>query len=341
MGAAGFGEQGDGGSVGDRGSDPAGDAGWGWVGCGGMSRLVVGVDVGGTYTDLFCSMRRRGRRGWGRFRARGGEEAVGFAAGIEGLAALGGISAIVHGTTVGTNALLERKGAKAGLITTAGFRDVLAMRRRDRRATWGLTGHFVPPIPRERRLEVAERTLADGTVHTAVDSAEVAAAARALLAEGAESLAIVFLHSYANPANEQAALAAARAVWPNEHVAASADILPEIREFERTSTAALNAVLQPTVGGYLRALDARLRGGGVWGGVPDRAEQWGGDVCRDGGAAAGSDGVVGAGGGGDCGGAYRGGGRVSGHHHGGYWGDQLRCFVGGGGAAAVGGADDD
>lgn len=230
-----------------------------------MTRLVIGVDVGGTYTDLFLFDEATGQARVGKVPSTRGQEAVGFANGIQGLAPLPAISAIVHGTTVGTNALLERKGAKAGLITTAGFRDVLAMRRRDRRQTWGLVGSFTPVIPRERRLEVAERTLADGTIHTAVDPEEVAAAARQLLAEGAESLAIVFLHSYANPANEQAALAAARAVWPNQHVAASADILPEIREFERTSTAALNAVLQPTIGNYLNALDTRLREGGFGG----------------------------------------------------------------------------
>ena len=230
-----------------------------------MSRLVVGVDVGGTYTDLFLFDEGTGQARVGKVPSTRGREADGFAAGIEGLSPLPAISAIVHGTTVGTNALLERKGARAGLITTQGFRDVLAMRRRDRRQTWGLQGHFVPVIPRERRLEVAERTLADGTVHTPIDPAEVEAAARALLAEGAEALCIVFLHSYANPANELTALAAARAVWPNAHVAASHAILPEIREFERTSTAALNAVLQPTVGNYLHALDTRLRAGGFGG----------------------------------------------------------------------------
>ena len=230
-----------------------------------MSRLVVGVDVGGTYTDLFLFDEATGAARVGKVPSTRGHEAAGFARGIEGLAALPGIGAIVHGTTVGTNALLERKGARAGLITTRGFRDVLEMRRRDRRQTWGLVGGFEPVIPRDMRLEVTERTLADGTIHTAVDADEVAAAAARLLAMGAEALCIVFLHSYANPANEQAALAAVRAIWPNPHVAASADILPEIREFERTSTTALNAVLQPVVGGYLTALDTRLRGGGFVG----------------------------------------------------------------------------
>ncbi len=230
-----------------------------------MSLLVVGVDVGGTFTDLFLFDEADGRVRVGKVPSTRGQEAVGFAAGIAGLAALPGISAIVHGTTVGTNALLERKGARAGLITTAGFRDVLEMRRRDRRQTWGLTGNFVPPIARDLRLEVAERTGADGSVVQPVDPAEVRAAALRLRNAGAEALAIVFLHSYANPANERAALAAARDVWPNAHLAISSDILPEIREFERTSTTALNAVLQPVVGGYLSALAARLHAGGFAG----------------------------------------------------------------------------
>jgi N-methylhydantoinase A len=184
---------------------------------------------------------------------------VGFAEGIAALAPVPDISAIVHGTTVGTNALLERKVARAGLITTAGFRDVLEMRRRDRRQTWGLTGNFTPVIERDMRVEVAERTLADGSILTPIDPDEVRAAARRLLAAGAEALCIIFLHSYANPANERAALAAAQQVWPNPHLAISSDILPEIREFERTSTTALNAVLQPVVGAYIAALDATLR----------------------------------------------------------------------------------
>ena len=224
-----------------------------------MNKLIVGVDVGGTYTDLFVYDEATGQAKVGKVPSTRGREADGFAAGIAALAPLPAIGAIVHGTTVGTNALLERKGARAGLITTKGFRDVLEMRRRDRRQTWGLTGTFIPPIDRDLRLEVTERTNPDGTILHPVDAGEIQHAARHLLAQGAEALCIVFLHSYANPANEQAALAAACAVWPNPHVTISSDILPEIREFERTSTAALNAVLQPVVGGYLAKLDTRLR----------------------------------------------------------------------------------
>jgi len=218
--------------------------------------FIVGVDVGGTFTDLFSYDEDSGRFSVAKVPSQRGDEAAGFIAGLRKLGALSAMSSIVHGTTVGTNALLERKGAKAWLITTAGFRDVLEMRRRDRRRTWGLWGDFVPVIDRDMRVEVKERTAADGTVLTAIDPAEVAAAAARLRAAGAEALAIVFINSFANPENELAALAAVE--WPNGHVACSTQILPEIREFERTSTAALNAYLQPVVGGYLARLERAL-----------------------------------------------------------------------------------
>ena len=226
---------------------------------------VVGVDVGGTFTDLFWFDAESGAFRTAKVPSNRGDEAVGFMAGLRQFGAVAGLCAIVHGTTVGTNALLERKGARVGLITTRGFRDVLEMRRRDRRQTWGLHGDFRPVVDRDLRLEVDERTLADGTVRTAVDPADVAEAARTLLAAGAQALAIVFVNSYANPANEQAALTAAQAVWPNENCGASSQILPEIREFERTSTTCLNAYLQPVVGAYLSKLETALRGDGFEG----------------------------------------------------------------------------
>jgi N-methylhydantoinase A len=132
------------------------------------------------------------------------------------------------------------------------------MRRRDRRNTWGLWGDFVPVVDRDLRLEVGERTMADGTIREEINSDEVKEIARTLLARGAEALAIVFINAYANPANELKALAAAREVWPNENIECSAQILPEIREFERTSTTALNAYLQPVVGSYLGKLNQAL-----------------------------------------------------------------------------------
>jgi len=123
------------------------------------------------------------------------------------------IATIVHGTTVGTNALLERKVAKTGILTTRGFRDVLEMRRRDRPQTWGLRGSFTPVVPRAFRLEVDERVLADGTVHTPVDLAQVRAQAQALLDAGCEAICVFFIHACATPASEQAGVEAVRALW--------------------------------------------------------------------------------------------------------------------------------
>ncbi|MDP5348147.1 MAG: hydantoinase/oxoprolinase family protein, partial [Paracoccaceae bacterium] len=175
------------------------------------------------------------------------------------------VAVVVHGTTAGTNALLERKGARIGVITTEGLRDVLEMRRRDRPRTWGLRGDFTPVVPRDLRLEVPERTLADGTIRTPVDLDAVRAAAQTLLDQGCAAVAVMFANAYANPANEAAAVAAIREIWPNPHVSASSEILPEIREFERFSTTALNAYLQPEVSGYLDRLETALKQGGFGG----------------------------------------------------------------------------
>ncbi len=168
---------------------------------------------------------------------------------------------MVHGTTVGTNALIERKAARTGLITTKGFRDILEMRRRDRPNTWGLWGGYRPVVTRDLSIEVDERMLADGTVRTPVDADEVTRAALLLIERGCEALGIVFINAYANPGNELTALEAVRAVWPNDYVNASSLILPEIREFERASTTALNVCLQPIVGAYLEDVEAGLGAG--------------------------------------------------------------------------------
>jgi len=221
--------------------------------------LIAGVDVGGTFTDVFVLDEAAGTARVAKVPSTPENQAVGFLAGLEaGAGDLTALSTVVHGTTVGTNALLERKGAVTGVITTAGFRDVLEMRRRDRPRTWGLWGQFEPIVPRDRRLEVAERTLADGTVRQPVDPDEVKRAARRLHDLGCEAVAVVFINAYANAENERIALEAVRDVWPNDHVTASHAIVPEIREFERSSTATLNAYLQPPVGRYLARLEQAL-----------------------------------------------------------------------------------
>ena len=229
------------------------------------SRAVVGVDVGGTFTDLFFFDAATQSFQIAKVPSQRGDEAAGFMTGLASFGPVSHLSSIVHGTTVGTNALLERKGARIGVITTRGFRDVLEMRRRDRRQTWGLWGNFVPLAARELRLEIDERTLASGEIRTPVDIGQVRAAAQQLIENGAEALAIVFINAYANPANERAALEAVKPVWPNEHISVSSAILPEIREFERASTTAINATLQPIIGSYLSRLESALDQGGFSG----------------------------------------------------------------------------
>ena len=234
-----------------------------------MSR-VVGIDVGGTFTDVFALDEATGEARVAKVPTTRPDQSGGFMAGIaQGLgedgAGLAGVSAVIHGTTAGTNALLERKGARVGAITTQGLRDVLEMRRRDRPRTWGLRGDFEPVVPRDLRLEVPERTLADGTIRVPVDLDAVRDAGRALLGAGCEAVAVLFAHAYANPRNEARAVEALRALWPNAHVSASHEVLPEIREFERFSTTALNAYLQPEVSGYLHRLEGALAAGGFAG----------------------------------------------------------------------------
>ena len=222
------------------------------------AKPLVGVDVGGTFTDLFLFDEAARNFRTAKVPSERGNESAGFMQGLNTLGKVADFGSIVHGTTVGTNTLLERRGPRIGVITTRGFRDVLEMRRRDRRKTWGLWGEFVPIADRDLRLEVDERTLADGTIRTPVDEAAVRAAAESLRAKRVEALAIIFINAYANHENERRALEAARAVWPNEHVSASHQVLPEIREFERASTTALNAYLQPVVGDYLAKLEDAL-----------------------------------------------------------------------------------
>ena len=228
-----------------------------------MTGKMVGVDVGGTFTDVFILDEATGQARVAKVPTTRPDQSGGFLNGIgQQIDDLNDIAVVVHGTTAGTNALLERKGAKIGVITTQGLADVLEMRRRDRPRTWGLRGDFDPIVPRDRRLEVAERTLADGTKRRPVDLEGVKTAAKQLLDMGCEAVAILFANAYAKPENEQDAAKAVREIWPNDHVSVSSEILPEIREFERFSTAALNAYLQPEVAGYLNRLETALKNGG-------------------------------------------------------------------------------
>ena len=221
--------------------------------------MIIGVDVGGTFTDVFFLDESTQKIEIAKVPSTPEDSSRGF---LQGLCThakdWSQVQTVVHGTTVGTNALLSRKGASTGIITTQGFRDVLEMRRRDRPNTWGLWGQYEPVVPRNMRLEVPERVLADGTLHTPVDLDELETQVSTLLEIGAEAVALFFINSYINPENEIRAAKKLRELWPNSHVSISHEILPEIREFERISSTALNAYLQPGIGKYLQNLDQKM-----------------------------------------------------------------------------------
>jgi N-methylhydantoinase A len=230
--------------------------------------FVIGVDVGGTFTDVFFLDEAAGKVSIAKVPSTRGDQSKGFVEGIgQRIADFSNIATVVHGTTVGTNALLERKGARTGIITTRGFRDVLEMRRRDRPTTWGLRGSFTPVVGRPDRVEVTERVLADGSVMAVVDEEEVRNKASELIENGCEAVCVFFINGYANNDNEMHAVQTVGSVWPNPYVTAATEILPEIREFERLSTAALNAYLQPVVSSYLDRLESGLSDRGFSGDV--------------------------------------------------------------------------
>ncbi|PZN46650.1 MAG: hydantoinase, partial [Proteobacteria bacterium] len=168
------------------------------------------------------------------------------------------IDLIVHGTTTTTNAVLERRLARTGMITTAGFRDVLELGRRTRPQAYGMTGIFVPVIPRNLRLEVVERIEASGAVRTPLDEDGMRGAVKRLLEAGCESLIIHFLHSYANPTHERRAAEIAAELWPNDYITMGHALLSEAREFERGVTAAVNGSVQPILQRYVERLRSEL-----------------------------------------------------------------------------------
>ena len=223
-----------------------------------MAGQIIGVDVGGTFTDLVV-IGADGQARIAKVPSTPENQAFGVLAAIEEAgAALADTATIVHGTTVTTNALLERKLAKVGLITTRGFRDVLELGRRTRPQAYGLKGQFVPLIPRELRMEVSERMDADGEELTPLNSDDVRTACAFLLERGCEALVIHFLHAYRNPVHENHAAEIAAQVWPNGFITRGHAILSEFREYERGVTAAVNASVQPVLHAYIGRLTQEL-----------------------------------------------------------------------------------
>ena len=233
--------------------------------------FIVGIDVGGTFTDLTAVDDATGLVVVTKVPSRPRNEA---AAVLDGLAALGiaprDVRRLVHGTTVGTNAVLERRGAPVAVLTTAGFRDLIEIGRTKRNIPALFVPTFVRPKPvveRKRRFEVTERLVADGSVLVPLDIASVERALDAAVASGAEAIAVCLLHSYLNPAHERIIADVAKGRCPGVPVSGSADVVAEYREFERFSTTVLNAYLQPLMDAYLSGLEQRLRGVGYAHGV--------------------------------------------------------------------------
>ncbi|WP_137931313.1 hydantoinase/oxoprolinase family protein [Mesorhizobium comanense] len=222
--------------------------------------VVAGIDVGGTFTDLLLiDGGNGGRVHIAKTPTTVENQAFGVVAALGATGfAIGGIDLIVHGTTTTTNAVLERRLAKTGMITTRGFRDVIELGRRTRPQPYGMTGTFVPVIPRNLRLEVSERVEASGAIRTPLDEAEMREAVGTLVAAGCESLVIHFLHSYANPAHERRAAEIAAELWPNGYITTGHALLSEAREFERGVTASVNASVQPILERYVGRLRKEL-----------------------------------------------------------------------------------
>ncbi len=225
----------------------------------------VGVDIGGTFTDLIVVDSRSGAFVIGKVLTTPADPSQAVESVLVDTLPPADIDPeqvqhLIHGTTLVTNAMIERKGAKTALLTTQGFRDSIEIGRENRYDLYDLMLEQPRPlVPRHLRFEVPQRTLADGSTRQPLDETYVARLAEELAANGIEAVAVVFLHSFTNPAAEQAAREVIRRVAPNLRVSISSDVVPEIREFERASTTIANVYVQELVENYLHGLEERLR----------------------------------------------------------------------------------
>ena len=221
---------------------------------------IVGVDVGGTFTDLVLFDTETESVKISKVPSTPENQSFGVMSALDSVGvSLESLDALIHGTTVTTNALLERKVSRVGLITTRGFRDVLELGRRTRPKPYGMTGSFECIIPRELRLEVGERVDCDGEVVEELNEEDVLAAVKQLLESGAEALVIHFLHSYKNDSHERKTEEIARKIWPNTFVTRGSALVSEFREYERGTTAAINAAIQPVLHRYIERLQEKLK----------------------------------------------------------------------------------
>ena len=240
------------------------------------NKCRIGIDVGGTFTDI-VAVSDTGTVTFSKAASTPNDPSIGVMNAVERLADELGINSetllsktesIVHGTTVATNALLERKGAKTGLLTTLGHRDVLEMREglKDDRYNMRLPAP-APLVPRFLRLGVRERIKPDGSIHTKLDNTSLDEAINKLREEKVTSVAVCYLHAYKEPKHEQETKQILEAKLPGVSVSISSEVFPEIKEYERVSTTIVNAYVRPIVENYLNRLEERLKNAGYKGSV--------------------------------------------------------------------------
>ena len=228
----------------------------------------LGVDVGGTFTDLVLAT-EDGRIASRKVLSTSGNYAEAILGGIRDVLAEAGIAGdrveeLIHGTTVATNAIIERRGARTGLVTTEGFRDLLEIGRLRLMRLYDMDQERPAPLVRRRwRFEVAERLDHRGEVIRPLDRDSLAQAIAGIAAESIQSVAVCLIHAYANPAHERAVAAAIRERLPEIYLTVSSEVLPEIREFERTSTTVANAYVMPILDRYLSSLETGLGAFGI------------------------------------------------------------------------------
>ena len=226
--------------------------------------MRLGIDIGGTFTDFVLLDDATGRMITYKCLTTPRDPSDAIEEGMRGLASqapgyVDGLEEIIHGTTLVINSIIERKGARTGLITTQGFRDVLELGREIRYAPYDVFAEFPEPLaPRRLRLEVNERVRADGSVLRPLDDEDAREQARSLNRMGVESIAVCLLNSFENPAHEIALKRIIAEEFPSASISISYEVLPQIREYERTSTTVANAYVKPLTEKYLRRLYERL-----------------------------------------------------------------------------------
>jgi N-methylhydantoinase A len=226
--------------------------------------MKLGIDIGGTFTDLVLLDDTNGKLNFAKTLTTYPDPTVGIMNGVQEIiqnfhVEIEEISTLVHGTTLVTNAIIERKGAKTGFITTLGFEDVLEIGREMRYDIYDLHITLPPPIvPQNLRFGVKERLDKNGTVLTKISKKSLQTAVKALNTEGVESIGVCLLHSFANPEHEQFIGNFIKKKFPNLYVSLSSDVMPEIREYERSSATAMNAYVQPITDDYLKKLEKQL-----------------------------------------------------------------------------------